>query len=202
MDEVKAEIIEQIINRVLNIFRGERAALLYMTFGTILFFKHLVTRCYVPPINFPQWYFLWILVSLVIIIKFRLDSTWQKITCLFCSLAIGEFSWSLSNVFLSRPDMAEFIARIESTTKLAWIPVMYEWDNIVPSFYFITYFVSAAYTYWCTASAIPYMAAKWNGFHYHDFWLDKLLRLSLVNVLFVRSGIAFRAFAYLFSLLE
>lgn len=79
---------------------------------------------------------------------------------------------------------------------------MYEWSNIVPSFYFIAYFVSAAYMYWCTVSAIPYMAAKCDGFHYCDFWLDKILGYSLVNVLFVRSGIAFKLFSYLFSLLE
>ena len=202
MEEVKVKIIEQIVNKFFKLFRGERAVLLYMTLGTILFFKYLVTQRYEPLISFPHFHFLWVLASLVLICKLQLDSSWSKMIVLFSSFAIGELSWSLGNVILPMPDMVAFIARIESTTRLEWIPIMYEWENIVPSFYFIAYFVSAAYMYWCTISAIPYMAAKWNGFHYHDFWLDKILGLSLVNVLFVRSGIAFRIFAYLFSLLE
>ncbi|MPM55545.1 hypothetical protein SDC9_102342 [bioreactor metagenome] len=57
MNEVKNKIIEQAVNKLFYIFRGERAVLLYMTLGTILFFKNLVTQRYNPPISFPHFSF-------------------------------------------------------------------------------------------------------------------------------------------------
>lgn len=187
MNEALKEILKQMISRIFNMLYGERAIVFRITIVVIVFFKAFVTRIYTFSFCLSPLIFAITALVLVTALAFRsrykLDASNGKIIFLYCSLGIGTLYYWISSKAWPVPEMSWFIEKVSNTSRLSWLAMMCQWDNIVPSLYLITYFVSRVYLFICFFKAIGYMNDVQNGMiNIHEGWLNHTCKYAAVAV--------------------
>lgn len=194
-------IIGKVLPDVTKMFRNP---LFCITVAVIAFFKSFIINWYEPPtmLLLPTVLFSVIAFCVIYLMRGKIYGNERICECVFIiiSFLIGNIVGWISHLFNPLPDMSIYFNLIESTTRFGWLKVMFGWDVVTYSIYFVMKFIADIYLLLNVGVGGFYIVFLQDK-HFNDVRITRRYIFTFVFI-FLESTWSYHFLAHVISLLQ